>query len=240
MYPPDSVVHLLKPGQVLTNYQVSVQWWVLKLFLQNKPAFSGHVPLSHHQSPSLSSLPLPSVPACTLIIVTCKWQRVMHEPETCMTLDSQSFFRLYWWANWRAKGVVLIITFFCIIYRSFWLSMLVPSFFTCSCTHVLLLSTVQQQQANLMLLLQRTKKVMSVSLQLVDFAIGLVNSVLTCPTGKWCFIRNLNKRRTLKSFLLVKTFLGLVEMTSGLVNASFSLPKWQAVKKILFAPCVVQ
>ena len=135
-------------GQVLTNYQVSIQWWVLKLFLQNKPAFSGHVPPSHHQSPSLSSLPLPWVLACTLIIVICKWQRVMHEPETCMTLDSQSFLRLYLWANWRTKG-----TFFCIIYRYFWLSMLVPSFFMCSCTHVLLLSMVQQRQANPMLLL---------------------------------------------------------------------------------------
>ena len=31
-------------------------------------------------------------------------------------------------------------------------------------------------------------------------------------------------------------FLGLVEMTSGLVNASFSLPEWQAVKMIFFAP----
>ena len=176
-------------GQVLTNYQVSVQWWVLKLFLQNKPAFSGHVPLSHHQSPSLSSLPLPSVPACTLIIVTCKWQRVMHEPETCMTSDSQSFFRLYWWANWRAKGVVLIITFFCIIHRYFWLSMLVPSFFTCSCTHVLLLSMVQQQQANLMILLQRVKKVVSDSLRLVDFAIGPVNSVFNLLDGQVMFYK---------------------------------------------------
>ena len=34
-----------------------------------------------------------------------------------------------------------------------------------------------------------------------------------------------------------KKLLGLVEMTSGLVNANFSLPKWQAVKMILFAPC---
>ena len=41
----------------------------------------------------------------------------------------------------------------------------------------------------------------------------------------------------MKSILLVKTFLGLVEMTSGLVNASFSLPEWQAVKIIFFAPC---
>ena len=27
-------------------------------------------------------------------------------------------------------------------------------------------------------------------------------------------------------------------MMSGLVNASFSLPEWQAVKMIFFAPCV--
>ena len=43
----------------------------------------------------------------------------------------------------------------------------------------------------------------------------------------------------MKSILLVKKFLGLVEMTSGLVNASFSLPKWQAVKMIFFAPCII-
>ena len=41
----------------------------------------------------------------------------------------------------------------------------------------------------------------------------------------------------MKSILLVKKFLGLVEMMSGLVNASFSLPEWQAVKMIFFAPC---
>ena len=42
----------------------------------------------------------------------------------------------------------------------------------------------------------------------------------------------------MKSILLVKTFLGLAEMTSGLVkiNASFSLPEWQAVTMIFFAP----
>ena len=40
----------------------------------------------------------------------------------------------------------------------------------------------------------------------------------------------------MKSILLVKKFLGLVEMMSGLVNASFSLPEWQAVKMIFFAP----
>ena len=58
---------------------------------------------------------------------------------------------------------------------------------------------------------------------------------LTCPTGKGCFLRNSNNRRTVKSILLVKKILGLVEITSWLVNASFSLPKWQAVKTIFFA-----
>ena len=33
-----------------------------------------------------------------------------------------------------------------------------------------------------------------------------------------------------------RKILGLVEMTFGLVNASFSLPEWQAVKMTFFAP----
>ena len=32
--------------------------------------------------------------------------------------------------------------------------------------------------------------------------------------------------------------MGLVEITSGLVNANFSLPEWQAVKMIVFAPFI--
>ena len=40
----------------------------------------------------------------------------------------------------------------------------------------------------------------------------------------------------MKSILLVKRFLGLVEMTSGLVNASFSLFEWRAVKMIFYVP----
>ena len=43
----------------------------------------------------------------------------------------------------------------------------------------------------------------------------------------------------MKSILLVKKFLGLVEMTSGLVNASVNLPEWQALKMIFFAPWVL-
>ena len=41
----------------------------------------------------------------------------------------------------------------------------------------------------------------------------------------------------MKSILLVNKFLGLAEMTCGLVTASFSLPEGQAVKMIFFAPC---
>ena len=36
--------------------------------------------------------------------------------------------------------------------------------------------------------------------------------------------------------MLIKKFLGLVEMNFGLVNASHSLPEWQAVKLTFFAP----
>ena len=38
--------------------------------------------------------------------------------------------------------------------------------------------------------------------------------------------------------MLVKKFLGLVKMPSGLLNASFSLPEWQALRMIFFAPCM--
>ena len=55
------------------------------------------------------------------------------------------------------------------------------------------------------------------SLGLVDFVIGLTNFV------KLSFLRNLNYRTTAKSILLIKMFLGLVEMTFVLINASFSL-----------------
>ena len=84
---------------------------------------------------------------------------------------------------------------------------------------------------------QCAKKVVSDSPGLVNFAIGLVNSVFNLPDGQVnCFLRNLNNRRTVQSILLVKKLFGLVEMASRLVNASFSLPEWQAVKMISFAP----
>ena len=41
----------------------------------------------------------------------------------------------------------------------------------------------------------------------------------------------------MKSFLLIKMFLELVEMTFGLVYSIFSLPEWQALKMTFFASC---
>ena len=83
---------------------------------------------------------------------------------------------------------------------------------------------------------QRAKKVVSDNAGLVDFAIGQVNIVLNLPDGQVKFLRNANYRRNVKSIVLIKTFLGLVQMTF-VVNATFSLPEWQAVKLTFFAPC---
>ena len=87
--------------------------------------------------------------------------------------------------------------------------------------------------------IQHAKKVMSDSPGLVDFVIGLVSSVFNLPHFflPRSFLSNSNNRRTVKSILRVKKLLGLVEMMSGLLNVSFSLPEWQAVKMIFFAPC---
>ena len=72
--------------------------------------------------------------------------------------------------------------------------------------------------------MQHAKKAVSNSLRLVGFVIRVVNSVFNLPDRQVKFFRNLNNRRTVKSILLVKKCLGRVEMTSGLVNASFTLP----------------
>ena len=42
----------------------------------------------------------------------------------------------------------------------------------------------------------------------------------------------------MRSILLFKKLLGLVEMTSGLVNVNIGLSEWQAVKLIFFAQCL--
>ena len=92
-------------------------------------------------------------------------------------------------------------------------------------------SVLPSKRRNLAASKQCAKKVVSDSPGLLDFAIRLVNSVFNVM-----FVEDLNNIRTVKSILPIKKLLGLVEMTSGLVNASLSLPEWKAIKMIFFAP----
>ena len=64
------------------------------------------------------------------------------------------------------------------------------------------------------------KKVVSDSPGLVDFAIGLVNSVINLPDGQVNFFEEFKLQKNCELSLLIKTFLGLVEMTFGLVNVT--------------------
>ena len=80
---------------------------------------------------------------------------------------------------------------------------------------------------------------MSDSLGLVDFAIGLVNSVINLPDGQVNFFGEFKLQMNCEINLLIKTFLRLAEMIFGLVNVSFSLPEWQAIKMTFFAPWVL-
>ena len=77
---------------------------------------------------------------------------------------------------------------------------------------------------------------MSDSPGLVDFAIGLVNSVINLPDGQMKGFEEFKLQKNCEINRLVTTFLGLVKMMFGLVNVSFSLPQWQAVKMTFFAP----
>ena len=65
-----------------------------------------------------------------------------------------------------------------------------------------------------------------------------MNSVINLSDGQVKFFEESKSQTNCEINLLVKTFLGLVEMMFGLVNVSFSLPEWQAVKLTFFAPCV--
>ena len=80
---------------------------------------------------------------------------------------------------------------------------------------------------------------MSDSLGLVDFAIGLVNSIINLPDGQVNFFEEFKLQMNCEINLLIQMFLGLAEMIFGLVNVSFSLPKWQAIKMTFFAPWVL-
>ena len=79
---------------------------------------------------------------------------------------------------------------------------------------------------------------MSDSQGLVDFAIGLRNSIINLPDGQVKFFEEFKLQKNCEINLLITTFLGLAEMMFGPVNVSFNLPEWQAVKLTFFAPCV--
>ena len=65
---------------------------------------------------------------------------------------------------------------------------------------------------------------MSDSPGLVDFAIGLVNSVINLPDRQEKVFEEFKLQKNCEIDLLIKMFLGLVEMMFGLVNVSCSLP----------------
>ena len=85
---------------------------------------------------------------------------------------------------------------------------------------------------------ERAKKVVSDSPGLVDFGIRLVNFVINLPNGQVKFFEEFKLQKNCEINLLINTFLRLVEMMFGLVNVSFCLPEWQAVKMTFFAPCL--
>ena len=90
---------------------------------------------------------------------------------------------------------------------------------------------------------QRAKKVVSSSLRLVDFAIRLVNSVLNLPDSQMnCFKEfKLQNNYNVLSILLIKNnAFGLVEMTFGLVYASYSLPNMASRKTNFFCSLINQ
>ena len=71
----------------------------------------------------------------------------------------------------------------------------------------------------------------------MDFAIGLVIFVLNLPDEQKLFFGgNSSYRRIVINPANQKGFWSLVEMTCGLVHASYSLPECQVVKLTFFAP----
>ena len=72
---------------------------------------------------------------------------------------------------------------------------------------------------------QQTKKVVSDSPGLVDFAIGLVIFLSNLPDGQVLFREKNKLQKDGNQSYESKKVLGLVGMTCGLVHASYSLPE---------------
>ena len=86
---------------------------------------------------------------------------------------------------------------------------------------------------------QLAKKGVSDSLGLVDFAIRQVNLVLNLPDKQVMVFREFKLQKNRNQSYLSNNFSWLVKMTLGIVHASYSLPKLQAVKLTFFAPCIM-
>ena len=84
---------------------------------------------------------------------------------------------------------------------------------------------------------QCAKKVVSDSLGLMDFAIGLVNSVRNLPNRRVTFLGEFKLQKNCNQSCS-SYFFRLVEMTFGQVNTRHSLPEWQAVK-LTFLICTL-
>ena len=94
-----------------------------------------------------------------------------------------------------------------------------------SCAQTLHLSTVFVHNSHNFFSWQRAMKVVSDSPGLVDFAFGLVNSVLNLSDGQVNFLGKFKLQKDGNQSCYSKRVLGLVEMTCGLVLASYSLPE---------------
>ena len=70
----------------------------------------------------------------------------------------------------------------------------------------------------------------------MNFAIGLVNSGINLPDGQMKLFEDFKLQKNCEINVLIKAFLGLVEMMFGLAYTSLSLPEGQAVKMTFFAP----
>ena len=77
---------------------------------------------------------------------------------------------------------------------------------------------------------------MSDSLGLTDFAITLVNSVINLSDEQVKFFEEVKLQKNCEINPNIKTFLGLIENDVWASNVSFSLPQWQEVNMIFFAP----
>ena len=77
---------------------------------------------------------------------------------------------------------------------------------------------------------------MSDSPGLVDFAIGLVNSVINLPDGQVKFFEEFQLQKNCEINLLIKTFLGLAEMMFGLEDVCFTCPNGKLQKWLSLHP----